>query len=138
MAKSLLTLEIYLMGRDKLYPLEVTAEVLDNAKILIQRVNKLLTELKIDDIKISSGWRPAVVNSATPNAAKKSNHMLGAAVDLVDDKNQSLCNKLKTDTSLLERHQLWMEDPDSTKGKYTNWTHLQIFPPKSKKLIFKP
>jgi hypothetical protein len=92
--------------------------------------------LEISKAKVSSGFRPSEVNAATKGAAKKSNHMLGNAIDILDDKKQSLANKLTPE--ILAKYNLYMEDKSATVGKMTNWVHLQIVPPKSKKRIFFP
>lgn len=130
----MITLEMYKMGRDKKFPNEWTSEIESNAIELIRRINNLLQELGWSNPQVSSGWRPAAINAATANAAKKSNHVIGKACDIQDDKDQSLANVLLNSLELLEKHELWMEDPASTK----NWTHLQSVPPKSGKRVFKP
>jgi DNA-directed RNA polymerase subunit M/transcription elongation factor TFIIS len=126
MSKEIITLETYLMGRDKLYPQEFTSDVVNNAKKLLDKVNNLLNELKIDKADVSSGWRPAAINSATKNAAKKSAHQIGQAVDIKDDKDQTLGKKISENPELLRKYGLWIEAITSTKGVNTNWVHLDI------------
>jgi len=62
--------------------------------------------------------------------------MLGNAIDIIDDKQQSLANKLTPE--ILAKYNLYMEDKSATIGKVTNWVHLQTVAPKSKKRIFLP
>jgi len=122
--KQVITLENYLMGRDSQFPEELTPEISLNITILLEKVNALLFELKISSAKVSSGWRPAKINATVANSAKKSHHMTGKAIDLLDDKDQSLAAKILTNPTLLKKYDLWLEDPAHTKGKVTNWVHL--------------
>lgn len=112
---------------------ELTSELLKNAEKLLQSVNEFLKELaaleKINtSYKVSSGFRPSEVNSATPNAAKRSLHMQGLAIDLSDDKNQTLAKACQKHPNLLKKYELFLESPDHTKGKHTNWCHLDCSP----------
>lgn len=137
--KRVITPKDYLMGRDAQFPNELTPEILLNINILLEKVNALLWDLKITEAKVSSGWRPAAVNANVANAAKKSHHMTGKAVDVLDDKNQSLANKIIMQPELLKKYELWLEDPVHTKGKNTNWVHLDIGVRTDRPLrIFKP
>jgi hypothetical protein len=112
---------------------ECTEEVQENAAETARRVSALVG----DYLKrwVSSGFRTSSVNAKTPGASKKSNHMRALAVDL-----ETLGYFLKKDysvngeKSLLVLHDLYLEDPDYTKG----WTHLQIVPPASGKRVFIP
>ena len=115
---------------------ELTEEVKDNIDELIEKVNALLADLGVKSVKLSSGFRPSAVNAKIANAAKKSNHSIGKALDIMDDKNQSLAKKVTIE--LLEKHDLYMEDPAYTKGKSTNWVHLQTPKTKSGKRVFIP
>jgi hypothetical protein len=124
--KPIITLEAYLMGRDKQYPTEFTQELLLNATIFLEKVNALLWNLGIKTADVSSGWRPAAVNSNVANAAKRSLHMTCKAIDIKDDKSQSLANKILIKPELLKSFDLWLEDPAATRGKNTNWVHLDI------------
>lgn len=124
--KPIITLDAYLMGRDKQFPQEFTQEVLLNAITLLEKVNALLWNLGIKFAEVSSGWRPAAINGAVPNAAKRSLHMTGKAIDIKDDKGQSLAGKILTKPELLKNYDLWLEDPAATKGKNTNWVHLDV------------
>lgn len=142
-----ITLSDYFMGRDEEFKSELTPDVSTHASKLLQKVNALLKELedsgelKSDqDYKITSGWRPTSVNESITNAAKKSLHQTGNAIDILDDKEQTLCNVIKKNYTLLKKYGLWMEDPDHTKGKWTNWCHLDDSTSRSDReiRIFKP
>lgn len=132
----MITLDDYKMGRDKQFPSEWTDEVEANAVELLRRVNALLEELGYANPVVSSGFRPAAVNAATAGSAKHSNHMMGLAIDIRDEADQPLANVLLNTLELLEKHELWMESPDNTKGKYTPWVHLQSVSPRSGNRVF--
>ena len=134
-----ITLEMHLMGREKQYASELTQEIINNINELLDKVNALLFELKVQKASVSSGWRPAAINSQIANAAKKSLHMTGKAVDILDDSNQSLAKMILTRPDLLTKYGLWMEDLGSTKGQNTNWVHLDTGSRKDRALrVFKP
>lgn len=126
----IITLEDYLSSsgkyKDRMNSPECTDEVKENAKILLEKVNNLLKELGINECNISSGFRTQAANDATKNAAKKSLHCEGKAVDILDNKEQFLGNLILKHSELLNKYQLWMEDLNSTKGIHTNWVHLDI------------
>lgn len=120
----------YLMGREKNYLL--TSDVVQNAPILLEKVNKLLAYAVECGITlytnpiwkslVSSGWRPKELNAATPNAAPRSKHITGHAVDVYDPEG-SIDNWLTDD--ILRQFDLWREHPSQTKS----WCHLQDIPP---------
>jgi uncharacterized protein YcbK (DUF882 family) len=112
--------------RRKEFPTEFNDQILQNSTKLLKQVNGLLTELGIKTSDVTSGWRPASVNGKITNAAKKSFHMLGMAVDLLDNANQDLSKLVASRPDLLKKYNLWMEDMNATKGQNTNWTHLDI------------
>jgi len=136
----LITLEQYLTASgsypDRATHKELTKEYVENAKKLLKVVNQALKDLGIKSVRVSSGFRPSSVNKATKGAAKVSSHLSCEAIDLVDDKNQSLC-KLFT-KEVLEKYNLFREDSDATIGKVSNWCHLQTRKTSSGKRIFKP
>lgn len=140
MEKEIITLQNYLTAngryKDRENHSELTDEYKSNARKLLDKVNALLYELKIKEADVTSGFRPNNVNSQIANAAKKSNHTICAAVDILDDYGQNLAKKITL--ALLEKYDLYMESPDHTKGKNTNWVHLQIVKTKSGKRIFIP
>lgn len=100
---------------------ELTDEVKKNLTELLNKVNALLADLKITNVKVSSGFRTSAVNAAIPNAAKRSLHMQGKAIDLVD-LNGAIDAAIINRPDLLKKHGLWLEHPDDTK----NWTHLDM------------
>lgn len=137
--KIYITLDQYSMGRDKIFPAEWVNTIIDSANVLLNRVNPLLNEINLHDkYVVSSGWRPASINAKVTNAAKRSNHMRGKAIDIMDDKDQNLAKFFLANLNLLEKYGLWMEDPKSTIGKNTNWVHLQSEPPASGNRVFIP
>lgn len=111
---------------------ELTDEVKKNAQDLIDRVNALLTEIGwTEKIDISSGFRPSGVNSKIANAAKKSAHMTGKALDILQPKGNNklglLIRKIQDNQGaggILARHGLMMESLEATVGKFSNWVHL--------------
>ena len=122
---------------------EITPELLKNAENLLKKVNALLNDLGITKAHVTSGFRPSAVNASTKGAAKKSHHQKCLAIDIADDKAQTLANKLMKDAednkanSLLAKHGLYMEHPQHTLGKNSGWIHLQSIAPGSKSLVFK-
>lgn len=132
-----------------------TPEVEANAADLLRRENALLAFIGMKTRSVS-GWRPPLYNAelrrlwiATngekgANTAVKSNHMTGNADDLLDNADQQIARRLHEDWlangegSILAQHGLWMEHPDYTKGKRTNWCHLQRVAPPSGKRVFIP
>jgi len=137
--KQVITPAAYLMGRDQQFPEELTQEITNNLTILLEKVNAILWELKIEKATVSSGWRPAAINANVANSAKKSHHMTGKAIDIMDDKSQSLAAKILAQPDLLRKYELWLEDPAHTKGKNTNWVHLDMGVRKDRTLrMFKP
>ena len=120
MAKSnFISVEEYLMGRDKDYPLDHLQ--LRNMAELLSRVNWLLGILDWET-KVSSGYRPSALNR-TVGGAKMSTHTLCAGIDLV---GVDLARHLNANRELLEKCDLYLEHPDYTVGKTTGWTHCDI------------
>lgn len=104
---------------------ELTTTVINNSNILLGKVNSLLQELGVKQrITVSSGFRPSKVNTNTPNAAKGSLHQKGMAIDILDDKSQTLASLIASRPDLLRKYGLWLESPKHTIGKNTNWVHL--------------
>lgn len=112
-----------------------------NATELLTRVNALLAVVNESHPgleaamkpAVNSGWRPAAYNATVPNAAVKSKHITGQAIDLADPDGE-LDDLLENHTNLLEIAGLWMEHPLATKG----WCHLQFVPPRSGNRVFYP
>lgn len=119
----MITLDQYLMGRseDPKYKLEFNDKIKDNALILINKVNSLLTDLGIKEVKISSGWRPPSLNATVKGAAPKSAHTIGMAVD-IHDKDFNLYNQIAQRPDLLKKYDLWLEDKEKT----LTWVHLDF------------
>lgn len=115
---------------------EPSAEIRANAVVLLERVNALLSPdngFRTRDWVVTSGWRTPAHNASIANAAPRSKHMSGQAIDIRDQDN-SLDAYLVMHLDLLERHQLWMENPIATSG----WCHLQCVPPRSGNRVFLP
>lgn len=125
----MITLDVYLMGRDKLYP--ITPEQKSNAENLLVSINLLLEEYG-KELEVSSGYRPPAIN-ANAGGSKKSKHMSCEAIDLRDP-DKSFKKWCVDNLNLLEKYGLYMEHPDYT----PTWCHLQSVAPGSKKRIFKP
>lgn len=134
-----ITLKEYYMGRDLLYDLK--DEYRNNANETILKVGKLLDFIVASGVEVephpktgsivTSGWRPAEVNSKVSGAAPRSKHITCQAVDIYDPEGD--IDNFLTD-EILEKYQLYREHPSATKG----WVHLQIVPPRSGKRTFYP
>lgn len=98
---------------------ELTPPMLFDAKKLLIRVNKLLEELGIKRVTVSSGFRPSSVNNKIANAAKKSLHMTCNAIDILDV-DGSLKKLIAAKPELLKKHSLWMEHELDA----PTWLHL--------------
>ena len=137
----MITQEQFYKGRDKAFACDLTPEIRANAVETLKRANHLLDEFYTCNPSAyrnrgcNSGWRPPAVNACTKGAAKKSNHMLGKAIDIGDDDEQ-LDTWLMTPEgqSALVRIGLWMEHPSAT----PRWAHVQTVPPGSGRRVFNP
>ena len=133
-----ITLEDY-FGRFTVMPGEnsqPSAATKENAITLLSRVNALLAIIPLIEAErpqVTSGWRPAWHNATIANAAPKSKHISGEAIDLADPEG-NLDDYLMDYRTLLVNHDLWLEHPLATKG----WCHLQCVPPKSGRRVFYP
>jgi hypothetical protein len=124
---------------------QLTDAVKANISELRRRVNGLLSDLGwIPDPDCTSGFRPAAANVAA-GGAKKSAHMNGEALDIMDNPEQVLAHLIMADAeknkenSLLHKWDLWLEHPDYTKGKNTNWAHLDMKSRRERPVrVFKP
>ena len=137
----MIDLEAYITASGR-YPERADSPELHKATILyatklLEKVNKALIYLGLEDKfkDVSSGFRPTNSNKIA-NGSKKSAHLFGQAIDIVDDKDQTLCKAFTKE--VLEMFDLYREDSDFTIGKNTNWCHLQDRPIRSGKRIFKP
>lgn len=137
-----ITIEDYWHGNDRAFPSLLTDELRKNASDTVSKVNLLLFHAVKDGVVlistnkrslVNSGWRPPAVNAATPNAAKRSNHMTGKACD-VSDPTGSLDRWCMANLAELEAIGLWLEHPSKT----PTWCHLQTVPPRSGRRVFQP
>lgn len=110
---------------------ELTDEVRAEAQKTVDAVNAILNEIEWnEDISISSGFRPSGANAAA-GGAKRSAHMTGLALDIMQKKP---LNKLglkirelqnnEGAKGILGRHGLMMELLEVTVGQHTLWVHL--------------
>lgn len=104
---------------------ELTDDVKANAQRLLSAVNAFLSDLGWKgSVSVSSGFRPASVNANIKGAAKKSAHMTGLALDILDPKGQ-LGKRIREEKGeLLRKHGLFMEALEST----PTWVHLDLVP----------
>jgi len=140
-----ISVQDYWMGRDREFPMAMSPDLEKNAATMVELANKLLVIAHSAGITIptnprtgsvvSSGWRPASVNAATPNAAPNSKHMTGQAIDLYDP-DGDLDEWLMTPDGqkTMADIGLWHENPAATKG----WAHVQSIPPRSGRRTFFP
>jgi len=118
---------------------DFTPQVEKNAKELIKRINKMgrpepryfssCLRSRAKQIKIYNDKGIFDLNKIPLNSA----HITGEAVDIYDT-DRGLCIFLQDHPEILEKCDLYMEDPRYTNG----WCHLSTRPPKSKKRIFIP
>lgn len=121
----MITLDEYLMGRDKDFPLDMLQA--RNAADLLARINWLLGHLNIE-AKVSSGYRPSAINKKI-GGSKMSTHTVCAGIDLVGNDLAKLLFKRQ---DLLEKCGLYLEHPDYT----PTWAHLDT--KKRKNRVFIP
>lgn len=123
-----ISLEAYLMGRDKEFPL--TEQMKADAAVTVERVNQLLAQFG-EFRKVTSGYRPPEINQKVPGASEHSNHTLCRACDIYDPKGDldRWCIKYEEVLRVLG---LWIEHHSETPG----WCHCQIVPPKSGSRFF--
>jgi len=130
---AVLTLADYFMGRDASHAGELTAELLINARTMVDRANGLLKLVGIAQGMVNSGWRPHSINTVTANASPRSRHLTCQAVDLRDT-DGVLDVWCMRNLHALEVLGLWLEHPDATPG----WCHVQTVPPRSGRRVFDP
>lgn len=102
---------------DRLNSDELTEDKIENAYVLLRKVNDLLAELGVKKVKVSSGFRTLAANKKA-GGAKNSAHLSGEAIDL-QDKDGSLDKLIEKNHLLLKKYGLWLESPVNTVG----WTH---------------
>lgn len=124
----------------------------ENALVWLTRANLMLADafavgvaIAVDQVSlnyIASGHRPAGVNAATSNAVTGSKHLIDKAGDVQDslDGRRQLAVFCVQRIDLLEKHELWMEDPRWTGGRTNTdpWCHWQTVPPGSGRRIYIP
>lgn len=112
------------------YP--TTPEIDSNLSVLLTRINMIRTQWG-KPMTVTSALRSQADQDRINPHAPKSNHLLGAACDILDS-NQELQKWCKANEFVLESVGLWMEDFSAT----PNWCHFQIYPPKSGHRWFMP
>lgn len=135
-----ITLDDYLMGRDKIH---LSNDQYLAGTSLVEKINHLLGLLAGDGVNleisprtgslVSSGYRPQNINANTPGAAPKSKHISLQACDLYDPEGE-IDDWCMENLEVLEQIGLWMEHPSATKG----WCHIQVVPPRSRRRVFYP
>lgn len=118
----LITLDDFLMGRDKAYSGDYTEQIAQNAKETVAAINDFLS-FAVFDGHVNSGWRPPSLNAATKGASPHSKHLLALACDLFDGDGR-IDTFVDEHPECLDILKLWREAPASTPG----WIHLQIVP----------
>lgn len=130
---------------------EHTPEHQANAEKLLDAVNLLMGDAFADgiDFKINpatltniagtqfGGFRPQDCCEGAP----KSSHKQAMAVDVFDgnlSEKQPFGTWCQTHQDKLEEHGLYMENPLSTRGKWTAWVHLTTRAPASGRRVFQP
>jgi hypothetical protein len=123
-------------GADRRIDYPLTADVQHNLDDLAWRLNMFVRELPTVflPLVITSSYRPGHFNRQA-GGSPNSHHLHGRAVDLANIGN-ALGSYLKENSGILERCQLWAEDPDATLK--TQHLHLQTKPPRSGRRFFRP
>lgn len=124
--------EEILKNRHIKYASSYTPEISDNIDKILIPLN-ILRKRYGKPMDVSSGWRPPAVNDATSNAATKSNHLKGLAVDFKDSDGK-LRDWVVEHLEWLAGLGFYFEDFRWTPG----WVHLQIVPPNSKRRVYIP
>lgn len=117
----------YLMGRIRVA--DLSDEQVANMNTLIPKVNEFLEKFG-EKREVNSGYRSAEINKAS-GGAKKSKHMICAAIDL-EDKDAKLYNFARANEKLLKEIGLWCEE------RQGGWLHMQCIAPKSGRRFFLP
>lgn len=140
----MITLHDYWLGRDITHSLQLGTDLRRNAARTVEAANAMLVLAKAAGVSleasprtgtiVSSGWRPADINAATPGAAARSLHMTCEAIDLYDPDGDLDDWLLASADTVLRDLGLWLEHPAATKG----WAHVQTRPPRSGRRVFYP
>jgi len=139
-----ITLHDYWLGRDITHSLQLGTDLRRNAARTVDAANAMLVLAKAAGVTleqsprtgtiVTSGWRPADINAATPGAAMRSLHMTCEAIDLYDPDGDLDEWLLASADTVLRDLALWLEHPAATKG----WAHVQTRPPRSGRRVFYP
>lgn len=140
----MITLHDYWLGRDITHSLQLGTDLRRNAARTVDAANAMLVLAKAAGVTleqsprtgtiVTSGWRPADINAATPGAAARSLHMTCEAIDLYDPDGDLDEWLLASADTVLRDLALWLEHPAATKG----WAHVQTKPPRSGRRVFYP
>ena len=133
------------MGHDRDHASDLSPEVVENAHVLIERVNVVLARAATDDVfpaedirtgnAVASGWRPRAVNEATGTRARRAGtSSVARSTCAITCPDRPLARWCLRNREVLEAAGLWMEDPQWT----PSWVHLQSVPPGSGDRIFVP
>lgn len=130
-------------GRRRNFGAELDDAKRKDAETVIERINALMERASADGIRfrrsrktgsaVSSGWRPAQINTNTKGAAPRSNHIICRACDLFDPTGE-IDRWCLDHPEILAEIGLWQEHPYYT----LNWCHLQVTPPASGLRVFRP
>ena len=123
----MITEKDYLKGRDKDQPLTDIQK--QNMADLLKVINQV-RDAWGKEFFVTSGYRPDKLN-AIIGGAPNSAHCTCQAIDLEDHGD---LKQWVIDNGILEKYDLYMEDPKST----DTWCHLQRRKTKSGKRIFIP
>lgn len=118
-----------LMGRTA--EQDLTPQQANNLTALVDRLNNLFKDFT-GPVKVSSGYRRPADNLKA-KGAKASHHMECAAADL-QDTTGLVWSYCMDNLQRCEELGLWLEAREAT----PTWVHLQIYPPRSGRRIFKP
>lgn len=110
---------------------DTTPEIDNNLQILLERVNKIRTEWG-KPMTVTSGLRSMADQQRINPSAPKSNHLIGAAVDIYDPDLSITAWLKENDSERLIEAELWCEQGNK------NWIHFQIYPPHSGNRWFLP
>ncbi|RYG94983.1 MAG: DUF882 domain-containing protein [Alphaproteobacteria bacterium] len=121
-----------LRGRDESHASEYTPEISDNLDRFLKAIN-VVRILYSAPMEVASGWRPPSLNKNVKGAAKRSNHMMGLAIDFMD-LDGKLRDWVLSHLPLMQELGFFFEDFRWT----PTWVHFQIVPPASGRRIFLP
>jgi hypothetical protein len=110
-----------------------------NAKVTLEKINQFygfFYEKTGRKLKLNDGYRR--LQDQPKNASTRSNHLIGAAIDIDDDDTHYLWNFVFQNLDFVHKLDLYMEDPRWTHGSVGTWMHFQIFAPGSGRRIYIP